>query len=755
MARKISMTYQDGSSREFVYPDLKMLRMDIGTGDLASDVVTYTDENGSVFNSTWDCMGRKINVSIAPASGIGGTTSHPGAPGQYDGLNRPTLNQDITGAGTVLVTFFYDSLGRSIEEAPTTLGTSRYVTNTAFTSVPATQFEYPNDRLVDSSFDKLYRRQQIIEQATSVVIASWQFFGPGRVATVTLGNGLVCSNMNNAQSRSAIQSGLPTPGWGSIATDQLGYDGAGRMIGKRFFNGANVIVGFTSAYDMSSDKLFERPLQAEERSSLYDSYDSMNRLLDYQRGVLASGGGSVTTPIALPNTDQSRNYNLDALGNWTSSVYTPEGGGQVTDQRNHNKLNEITQRTVGTNPAITFQYDGTTGASNGNLKNDGVISVSYDALNRPIQISRVSDGLVIATYLYDAMNRRVRKTISNGGVTGNAPNGTTDYIYMGWQVVEERDSSNAPTRQYVWGTYIDECIQLTSYTVLGPQSLPAGAYYLLQDLLYRAVALTNSSGAVVEAYDCDAYGNTLIFIAPGADGQWFTDDDTQSSYGVNEIIYCGYRFDPESELYYARNRSYNSVLGRWLQRDPVGYAGGANLYEYVGGNSARREDPTGLGALPGPRAPVLASTGPWVYISPTLRYHVLHYTQDLGVFVVPYGSGNPSHSLLEKALVLALNGLSMLSGIGAAIASIAKQTTAFGEAYDEYRGHAWIDVRKTYTRCDVNALWALKSVKVSAPHPPRWDDISQLYFSNGVDQEVEFGKSLLDVLEEFKDEISK
>jgi len=230
--------------------------------------------------------------------------------------------------------------------SPILADTNRYVTNTAFTSIPATQFEYPNSRLVNSNYDFVYRRKQIIEQATSVVIASWQYFGPSRIATVTLGNGFVCSNMNNAQSRSAIQSGLPTPGWGSISTDQLGYDGAGRMIGKRYFSGANVIVGFTSAYDMSSDKLFERPLQAEERSSLYDSYDSMNRLLDYQRGVLATGGGSVSTPIALPNTDQSRNYNLDALGNWTSSVYTPEGAtSAITDQRNHNKLNEITQRT--------------------------------------------------------------------------------------------------------------------------------------------------------------------------------------------------------------------------------------------------------------------------------------------------------------------------------------------------------------------------------------------------------------------------
>ena len=205
----------------------------------------------------------------------------------------------------------------------------------------------------------------------------------------------------------------------------------------------------------------------------------------------------------------------------------------------------------------------------------------------------VSDGLQIAAYYYDAGNRRVRKIIMNGGLVGNIPNGTTDYIWSGWQVVEERNASNAPIRQYVWGQYIDECIQLTKLVPLGAQNLAAGSYYLLQDLLYRAVALTNSSGQVVEAYDTDAYGNTLISTGPGADGVWFTDDDVQSDYGANNVIYCGYSYDAETELYYVRNRTYNPVLGRWIQRDPIGFQGGINLYEYVGSGPVGGVDPWG------------------------------------------------------------------------------------------------------------------------------------------------------------------
>ena len=41
------------------------------------------------------------------------------------------------------------------------------------------------------------------------------------------------------------------------------------------------------------------------------------------------------------------------------------------------------------------------------------------------------------------------------------------------------------------------------------QPLPVGNYYLLQDTLYRAAALTNSSGAVEECRDCDAFYHPL------------------------------------------------------------------------------------------------------------------------------------------------------------------------------------------------------------------------------------------------------
>ena len=72
--------------------------------------------------------------------------------------------------------------------------------------------------------------------------------------------------------------------------------------------------------------------------------------------------------------------------------------------------------------------------------------------------------------------------------------------------------------------------------------------------------------------------------------------DTSNSSNTsceNEIIYCGYRFDPDTQLYYVRNRTYSPVLGRWIQRDPIGYKGGINLYEYAGGGPTAKIDPRG------------------------------------------------------------------------------------------------------------------------------------------------------------------
>ncbi len=54
------------------------------------------------------------------------------------------------------------------------------------------------------------------------------------------------------------------------------------------------------------------------------------------------------------------------------------------------------------------------------------------------------------------------------------------------------------------------------------------------------------------------------------------------------------RSDPKCVTYHYRARAYDSTVGRFTQKDPLGIGGGVNLYVYVKGNPSNRKDPSGL-----------------------------------------------------------------------------------------------------------------------------------------------------------------
>jgi len=68
--------------------------------------------------------------------------------------------------------------------------------------------------------------------------------------------------------------------------------------------------------------------------------------------------------------------------------------------------------------------------------------------------------------------------------------------------------------------------------------------------------------------------------------------DPPLAYG-NPILFAGYFHDNETGLYHVRHRTYSPTLQRWLQRDPLEYVDGMNLYSYVDSHPIMRADPLG------------------------------------------------------------------------------------------------------------------------------------------------------------------
>ena len=180
---------------------------------------------------------------------------------------------------------------------------------------------------------------------------------------------------------------------------------------------------------------------------------------------------------------------------------------------------------------------------------------------------------------------------------------TTRFLYDGEQLIAETDSSGALTAKYVFGAGLDEPLRLER----------AGTFtYYHADGLGSIVALTDGSGAVLERYQYDAFSQTQITDPAGA--------VRASSIVTNRFAFTARELDAETGLYHYRARSYSPSLGRFLQRDPLGYGPDVNLYRYVGNNPINWVDPWGWYSPITQQGPIIIGH-PGGLIGPTIFNH--------------------------------------------------------------------------------------------------------------------------------------
>ena len=234
----------------------------------------------------------------------------------------------------------------------------------------------------------------------------------------------------------------------------------------------------------------------------------------------------------------SLSYQYDAVGRRTQmgGSLAATGFPQAISSAVYDVANELTN------------WNGTTITpdANGNILNDGVAAHTWNARNQLISRGSIS-------FQYDSYGRRTLNPAGN------------NLLYEGPNVGQELSGTTPVANRILGG--IDEFFSRADST---------GAYSPITDALGSVLALTNSSGNITTQYGYDPFGNT-------------------TSYGgtsTNVFQYTG-RENDGNGLYSYRARYYNPSFGRFISEDPVGFAGGIDLYRYAGDSPDNFADPFG------------------------------------------------------------------------------------------------------------------------------------------------------------------
>lgn len=280
-------------------------------------------------------------------------------------------------------------------------------------------------------------------------------------------------------------------------------------------------------------------------------------------------------------TSYDANWNwrgYDALGNRRGNSFQWNLGGFTWYNRRDNGLNQYTQFGPWAT-AYDDQYYEAPG--NGVVMQEGFITASYNALNQPIAI--YSPDLPANQFMwfgYDPLGRCVKRWIGPVNASDPGTNPATYLYYDGWNLAQEGGSVTGASRYYLHGGRTDEIV-----ATFNAATSQWGYHHY--DLRGHCIMITDGGGNLMEQYEYDAFGKPYFSDAAGNNLGY-------SPFG-NRFLFTGREYLPELRLYDFRNRLYQPQLGRFLQPDPIGFAGGdANLYRYAGNDPINRSDPTGL-----------------------------------------------------------------------------------------------------------------------------------------------------------------
>ena len=398
----------------------------------------------------------------------------------------------------------------------------------------------------------------------------------------------------------------------------FGYDSGDRLSSFTYPNGITTDYGYDDAGHITS--MVSSGTRGDVLNIAYPSLDGLgNRLEKSQNGISTTYNYDELYRLVSDSTGihDTKSYTYDNVGDRLT--------GPLHATYEYDDGHELTR---GGDGAI-YTYDG-----NGNpvTRKDRKENWDYtwDALGRLTQIVMTEKAETkTVNFTYDPFGRRIEKeAVSQSGRDKTTT--TTDYVYDDEDIVlqvetfKQGNHKTTTETRFIHSPGVDEPLAFVR---------DGKSYFYHADGLGSIIEITDSRQRVVQKYDYDSFGMPRIenpayshlMQTPGMqhsqalnksksnnasdkahsklfgffESLFYKSDKSMSQIQTNASFiqpyaFSGREWDGETGLYFYRTRYYNPQEGRFLSRDPIGFAGGDyNLYGYVQNDPVNFTDPNG------------------------------------------------------------------------------------------------------------------------------------------------------------------
>jgi len=531
------------------------------TYDLAGDPISTTDANHAITTRTYDALGRVLTATSTISGGASETVtwSYDGGAGTFS-IGRIASMTDPAGT----TNYAYERRGLLVSESRSS---GSFVMTTGFVydaNGNRASLRYPSGLTIDYTYDFGNRPLSLSTGGIAYVSgAKYLPFGPE--LSVDFANGTKQTRTYDARYRIQRNTLAVASSGALIADYSYAEDAAGNV---------------TSIHDLV-DPGYNRDF----------GYDDLNRLTVANTGAALWGTAS---------------YRYDAMGN----VLARDVGGVVEVDPNNPLLTRGRKLSARSSslPAPgsiheTYAYAGATSKlatiTSGGLDHPLTYDAAgnetryfddrtYSARNLMTSIAEPSEDGKPHTINYGYDGRGVRVIRSEGTFGYTAPFVTRYYVYSP-ELQLLAVSDEGPN---VWGkTAISNMVPPMKHEIVWFNGRAVAervdgttARFTFTDHLGTPLLQTDSNAAITWRAEYEPYGD--IFVLRNG-----------TSAAEQPLRFPGQEYERKWEGVEERYnifRWYRSGWGRYTQSDPIGLAGGMNLYSYAGDDPVGYTDPLGL-----------------------------------------------------------------------------------------------------------------------------------------------------------------